>query len=175
MLLQSIETGREVLLSTHNILKGLEKNRLIGSFLWLIKRTPPLSTPVPPHSSSRAYQARKDKKEKKEYLKQMSELAKIVRQQRLENKKLEKLLSDSKRQALQLSVALSQKQESPPADPSDKFVSSEVTGSYYAVARERRFESSGIYADVKSSFLKSMGWLDHYLKYEILIPKITST
>jgi hypothetical protein len=35
-------------------------------------------------------------------------MAKIVQQQRLENKKLEKLFSDSKRHALQLSVALSQ-------------------------------------------------------------------
>jgi hypothetical protein len=33
----------------------------------------------------------------------MSEMAKIVQQQRLENKKLEKRFSDSKRQDLQLS------------------------------------------------------------------------
>jgi hypothetical protein len=47
----------------------------------------------------------------------MSEMAKIVQQQRLENKKLEKLFSDSQRQALQLSDALSQQQENPPARP----------------------------------------------------------
>jgi hypothetical protein len=71
----------------------------------------------------------------------MSELANIVQQQRLENKKLEKLFSDSKRQALQLSIALSQQQESPPDDPWDKFVTSEVTGSYYGVAQGKRFNS----------------------------------
>jgi hypothetical protein len=126
MLLQSIETGKEVLISTQHIWKGLVKNRLRDSdfFLWLLKRNipPPVSVPVPSHSSFRVFQAKKDKKEKKEYLKQMSELAKIVQQQRLENKKLEKLFSDSKRQALQLCVALSQKQESPPADPWEKSV-----------------------------------------------------
>jgi hypothetical protein len=58
---------------------------------------PPVSATVPSHSSSRASQARKYKKEKKDYLKQMSEMAKIVQQQRLENKKLEKLFSDSQR------------------------------------------------------------------------------
>jgi hypothetical protein len=47
----------------------------------------------------------------------MSKMAKIVQQQRLENEKLEKLFSDSQRQALQLYKALSQKQENPPADP----------------------------------------------------------
>jgi hypothetical protein len=72
-----------------------------------------VSATVPSHSSFRVSQARKDKKEKKEYLKQMSELDKIVQQQRLENKKIEKLFSDSKRQAIQLYVALSHKQESP--------------------------------------------------------------
>jgi hypothetical protein len=82
----------------------------------------------------------------------MSEMAKIIKQQRLENKKLEKLFSDSKRQALQLSEALSQQHENPPADPWDKVVTSEVTGPYYAVARGRRFDSFGIYADV-SKFL----------------------
>jgi hypothetical protein len=95
---------------------------------------PPVSAPVPSQSSSRASQSRKDKKEKNEYLKQMSEMAKIVQQQRLKNKKLETRFSDSKIQALKLSAALSQQQESPPADPWNKFVTSEVTGSYYAVA-----------------------------------------
>jgi hypothetical protein len=61
---------------------------------------PLLSAPVPSHYSSRASQARKDKKENKEYLKQMSEMAKIMQQQCLENKKLEKLFSDAKRQYL---------------------------------------------------------------------------
>jgi hypothetical protein len=82
----------------------------------------------------------------------MFEMAKIVQQQRLENRKLEKLFSDSKRQALQLTAALIQQQENPPADPWDKFVTSEVTGSYYVVARGRRFDSFGIYNDV-SKFL----------------------
>jgi hypothetical protein len=82
----------------------------------------------------------------------MSELAKIVQQQRLENRKLEKLFPDSKRQALQLSEALSQQHENPPADPWDKFVTSEVNGSYYAVARGRIFDRFGVYADV-SNFL----------------------
>jgi hypothetical protein len=70
---------------------------------------PPLSAPVQSHSSSRASQARKDKKEKKDYVKQISEMAKIVQQQHLENKKLEKLFSDAKIQALQLFEALIQK------------------------------------------------------------------
>jgi hypothetical protein len=60
----------------------------------------------------------------------MSEMAKIVQQQRLENKKLEKLFSDFKIQALQLSEALSQQQDNPPADQWEKFVTSEVTGYY---------------------------------------------
>jgi hypothetical protein len=64
-------------------------------------------------------------------------MAKIVQQQRLEKKILEKLLSDYKRQSLQLSEALSQQQENPPADPWGKNVTSEVTGSYYAVVREK--------------------------------------
>jgi hypothetical protein len=76
-----------------------------------------VSAPVPSHSSYRASQAIKDKKENKEYIKQMSEMAQIVQQKHLENKKLEKLFSDAKRQALQLSEALSQQQENPPADP----------------------------------------------------------
>jgi hypothetical protein len=99
--------------------------------------------PVPSHSSSRASQARKDKKEKKEYLKQMSEMAKIVQQQRLENKKLEKLFSDAKRQALQLSEAVSQQQENPPADPWEKNVTSEVTGDYYAAPEEENLTVLG--------------------------------
>jgi hypothetical protein len=107
-----------------------------------------MSIPVPSHSSSRVSQAKKDKNEKKEYLKQTSELAKIAPQQHLENKKLEKLLSYSKRQSLQLYLALSQQQESPHADPWEKNVASEVTGSYYAVARGKGFDSFGIYADV---------------------------
>jgi hypothetical protein len=61
-------------------------------------------------------------------------MAKIVQQQRLENKKLEKLFSESQRQAFQLSEAISQQKENPPADPWGKFVTSEVTGPYYAVA-----------------------------------------
>jgi hypothetical protein len=63
----------------------------------------------------------------------MSEMAKIVQQQRMENKKLEKLLPDYNRQALQMFEALSQQQENPTADPWEKFVTSEVTGAYYAV------------------------------------------
>jgi hypothetical protein len=116
-----------------------------------------VSSPVPSHSSYRASQARKNKKEKKEYLKQMSEMAKIMQQQRLENKKLEKLFSDSKRQSLQLFEALSQQQENPPADPWDKFVTSEFTGAYYAFARGRRFESFGIYADVNKFLIEVNG------------------
>jgi hypothetical protein len=69
-----------------------------------------MSAAVSSHYSSRDYQARKDKKEKKGYLRQMYELAKILQQQRLKNKKLKKLFSDSKKQSLQLSLALSQKQ-----------------------------------------------------------------
>jgi phage terminase large subunit-like protein len=75
-------------------------------------------------------------------------MAKIMQQQRLENKKLEKLFLDAQKHSLQLYEALCQQQENPPADPWDKFVTSEVTGSYYAVARGRRFDSFGIYADV---------------------------
>jgi hypothetical protein len=87
----------------------------------------------------------------------MSELSKIVQQQRLENKKPEKLFSYSKRQALQLSVALSQQQERPPADPWEKIVTSEVTGSYYSVAQGKRFESFGIYADVNKLLFEANG------------------
>jgi hypothetical protein len=87
----------------------------------------------------------------------MSEMAKIVQQQRLENMKLEKLFSDSKIQALQLSEALSLQQENPPADPWDKFVPSEVTGYYYTVARGRKFDSFGIYVDVSKFIFEVMG------------------
>jgi hypothetical protein len=83
----------------------------------------------------------------------MSEMAKIVRQQRLENKKLKKLFSDSKRQALQLSQALSQQQENPPDEPWEFFFTSEVTGYYYTAAQGRIFDSFGIYADVSKSLL----------------------
>jgi hypothetical protein len=117
----------------------------------------PVPVPVPPHSSSRTPQAKKDKQAKKEYLKQMSELEKIVQQQRLENKKLEKPFSNSKRQSLRLSLALSQQQESPPANPWDKFVASEVTGSHYAVARGKWFSSFGIYADMNKFLLEVNG------------------
>jgi hypothetical protein len=114
---------------------------------------PPVSVPVPSHSSSRTSQARNDRKEKKEYPKQMSEMAKIMQHQRLENKKLDKLCSDAQKQSLQLSKAPSQQQENPPADPWGKNVTSEVTGSYYAVARGKRFDSFGRYADVKKFLL----------------------
>jgi hypothetical protein len=87
----------------------------------------------------------------------MSEMANIIQQQRLENKKLEKLFSDAKKQSLQLSEILSQKQENPPADPWDKFVTSEVTGSYYAIAPGRRFDSFGIYTDVNNFLLEVNG------------------
>jgi hypothetical protein len=83
---------------------------------------------------------------------------KIMQHQRLENKKLEKLLSDTQKQSLQLSEALSQQQENPPSDPCDNFVTSEVTGSYYTVARGRRFDSFGIYDDV-NKFLLEVNWV----------------
>jgi hypothetical protein len=92
----------------------LVENRLKYSafFLWLLKMIspPPVSAPIPSHSSSRSSQARKDRNEGKKYLKQMSEIVKVVQQQRLEKKKLEKLFSDSQKQALQLSEAISQQQ-----------------------------------------------------------------
>jgi hypothetical protein len=107
-----MEMGREVLLSTQHILKGLGENRMKDSdcFLWLLKMIipPPVPAPVPSHSSSRASQSRKEKKEKKEYLKQMTEMAKIVQQQCLENKKLEKLFQipkDRLSSCLKLSVS----------------------------------------------------------------------
>jgi hypothetical protein len=84
-------------------------------------------------------------------------MTKIVQLQRLENKKLEKLFSDSKRQALQLSEALSRQQENPRADPWEKNVTSEVDEPYYAVARGRRFDSFGIYADVRNFLFEVNG------------------
>jgi hypothetical protein len=68
---------------------------------------PPVSAPVPSHSSYRASQSRKDKKEKKEYIKQMSEMAKIVKQQRLKNKKIDffQMLKDTLSRCLKLSVS----------------------------------------------------------------------
>jgi hypothetical protein len=87
----------------------------------------------------------------------MSEMDKIAQQQRLENKTLEKIFSDSKRQPLHISEALIQQQENPPADHWDKFVISEVTGPYYKVARGRRFDSFGIYADVSKFIFEVNG------------------
>jgi hypothetical protein len=113
--------------------------------------------PVPSHSFSRTFQAKKDKQAKKEYLNQMSELAKIVQQQRLKNKKLEKLFPDSKRKSLQLYLALIQKQENPPSDPWGKNVASEVTGSYYSVARGKGFSSLENYADANKFLLEVNG------------------
>jgi hypothetical protein len=84
-------------------------------------------------------------------------MAKIMQQQHLENKKLEKLFSDAQKQSLQLSEALSQQQENPPAYPWDKFVTSEVTGYYYAVAQGRRFDSFGMYADMNKFLLEVNG------------------
>jgi hypothetical protein len=51
----------------------------------------------------------------------------------------------------------SHQQENPPADPWGKNVTSEFTGSYYAVARGRRFGSFGIYADVNKLLLEVNG------------------
>jgi hypothetical protein len=101
--------------------------------------------PVPYHSSYRVFQAKKDKQEKKEYLNQMSELEKIVQQQRLENKKLEKMFSDSKRQSLQLSLALSQQQESPPADPWENMLHRRSLG---LTMRSPEEKGLTVYADV---------------------------
>jgi hypothetical protein len=70
---------------------------------------------------------------------------------------LEKLFSDSKKKSLQLSLVLSQQQESAPADPWDKCMLSEVTGSYYAVARGKWFNSFGIYADINKFLLEVNG------------------
>jgi hypothetical protein len=87
----------------------------------------------------------------------MSEMAKIMQQQRLENKKLEKKLSDAKKQSLRISEALIQQQKNPPADPCETFVRSEVTGAYYSVARGRRFDSFVIYAEVNKFPLEVNG------------------
>jgi hypothetical protein len=167
-----MEMERDVLPPTPHIWKNLEKNRLkdIGSFLWRLKMItpPPVSVPVPSHSSSRTSQARKDRKEikeKKEYPKKMSDMAKIMQQKRLENNNLEKLFSDAQKQSLQLSEALSQQQENPPADPWDKFFISEVTGSYYTVARGRIFDSFGIYADVNKFLLEVNGVVGSLFKF----------
>jgi hypothetical protein len=149
-------------------LEGLGEKQVEVQQLFLVaaqeEQDPPVSVPVPSHYSSVVSQAKKDKKEKKEYLKQMSELAKIIQQQRLENKKLEKLFSDSKRQALQLSVALSQQKYSPPADPWDTFVASEVNGSYYAIAQGKGFGSFGIYADVNKFLFEVNGLVGSLFK-----------
>jgi hypothetical protein len=123
-----------------------------------------VSVPVPSHSSSKTSQSRKERKEKKDFLKQMSEMAKIMQQQHLENKKLDKLFSDAKRHSRQLSGALSQQQENPPAYPWDKCVTSEVTGAYYAVTRGRRFDKFGIYADVNKFLLQVNGVVGSLLK-----------
>jgi hypothetical protein len=61
-------------------------------------------------------------------------MAKIMQHQRLENKKLEIFFLDAQKQSLQLSEAPSHQQEDHPADPWDKFVTSEVTWAYYEVA-----------------------------------------
>jgi hypothetical protein len=82
----------------------------------------------------------------------------------LENKKLDKLFSDSKRQVLQLYLALSQQQESPPAALWDKFVASEFTGSYYAIALGKWFGSFGIYADVNKFLFEVNGVVGSLLK-----------
>jgi hypothetical protein len=87
-------------------------------------------------------------------MKHMSELAKQMQQQRPENNKLEKLCSDANNKSLQLSLALIQKQESAYVDPWDKFVATEVTVSYYDVARGTSFDSFGIYADVKEFLME---------------------
>jgi hypothetical protein len=86
------------------------------------KPAPYVPCQEPSNFAYKRYQSKKDIHAEKEYLKQMSELANIVQQQRLENKKLEKLFLDSKNKLLQLSLALNQKQEITPADPWDKFV-----------------------------------------------------
>jgi hypothetical protein len=118
---------------------------------------PPAPIQLPSNSSSRTSQAKKDRHVKKEYLKQMSELAKIVQQQRLKNKKVEKLFSDFKRKSLQLSLALSQQQESAPSYPWHKFLALEVTGSYYDVSRGKGCSSLGIYADINKCILEVNG------------------
>jgi hypothetical protein len=138
-------------------LEVLRGEQVAGHRLFPVAAQDYQPSPVSSHSSSRTSQARKDRKENNEYLKQISDMAKIVQQQRMENKKLEKLFSDAKKKSLQLSEALSQQQENTPAYPWDKFVTSEVTGSYYAVTQGRRFDSSGIYADVNKFLLEVNG------------------
>jgi hypothetical protein len=81
-------------------------------------------------------------------MKQMSDLTQIYQQQCLENKKLEKFFSYSKRKSLQLSLALNQKEGETSSDPLDTFLVSEVSGSYYVVAEGRNYGSFGIYVDV---------------------------
>jgi hypothetical protein len=149
-------------------LEGFGEKQVEGHRLFPVAdhddQPPPVSIPVPSHSSSRTSQVRRDRKEKKEYLKQMSEMARIMQHQRPEDKKLEKLFSDAQKQSLQLSEAPSQQQENHHADPWDKFVTSEVTGYYYAVARGRRFDSFGIYADVNKFLLEVNGVVGSLLK-----------
>jgi hypothetical protein len=55
----------------------------------------------------------------------------------------------SKKKSLQLSLSLIQKQESAPVDLWDKFLATEVTGYYYAVAMVNSVDIFGINADVK--------------------------
>jgi hypothetical protein len=102
-------------------------------------RAPPEPLKVPSHTNPHIYQAKREWQAEKSYLKQMSEMQK----QHLEKKKLEKLFNDSKKKALQLSLALSQRHLG------DRFVAAEVTGSYYTIARGKGFDSFGIYTDVK--------------------------
>jgi hypothetical protein len=129
-----------------------------------VPHVPPVLVPVPSHSYYRTSKANKYKHSKKEYLKQISELAEIIQQQHLENKKLEKFFSHAKRKSLQLSLALSQKQEIPPSDPWNTFVTSEVTGSYYVVARGKWLSSFGIYADVNEFLLEVNGVVGYLFK-----------
>jgi hypothetical protein len=87
----------------------------------------------------------------------MSELAKIVQEQRLENKKLEKIFLASKKKSLQLIFTLNQKQYSTPVDPWDFFLTTEVTGSDYTVAGGKLFGIFRIYADVKKFLMEVNG------------------
>jgi hypothetical protein len=63
-------------------LEGFGEKQIEGHRLFPVAdqddQPPPVSVPVPSHSSSRTPQVRKDRKEKKEYLKHMSEMAKIM-------------------------------------------------------------------------------------------------
>jgi hypothetical protein len=128
------------------------------------KLSPPDPPKAPSNTTSKSSQSKKDRKAEKSYLKQMSELAKNVQQQRLENNKLEKLFSDSKKKSLHISLALSQKQENVHVDPWDRFVATEVTGSYYAVSRGGSFYSLGIYADVKMFVMEVNGMVGDLFK-----------